>query len=53
MDPPEFCRIQLHLHRTQSLSHHRPRFARVQVHIFVVSFNPIDFVNAQKCDATA
>src|SRR5678815_2562622 len=53
MDTAEFCRIQLRLHRTQGLSYHWSRFARVEVHVFVVGFNPINLVSAQESDATA
>jgi hypothetical protein len=53
MNTPEFCRIQLRLHRTQSLSNHRPRFTRVEMYVFVVGFDPIDLLRGQEGDSTA
>src|SRR5262245_21424237 len=53
MDPLEFSRIELCLHRAQGLAHHRTDFASVEVHIFIVRFYPVNFVSAQEGDAPA
>src|SRR5689334_18825549 len=51
MDAPEFFRIELCLHRAQGLPYHRREFARVEMHIFIVCFYPVNFVDAEKGDA--
>src|SRR5438128_5844167 len=53
MDSPEFSRIELCFHRAQGLPHHRTNFARMEMHIFIVGFYPINFVNVQESDAPA
>jgi hypothetical protein len=51
MHSSEFFRIELCLHRAEGLSHHRSDFARMEVHVFIVGFYPINFINAQERNA--
>src|SRR5438874_3064214 len=52
MNSPEFFRIKLCLHRAEGLSHHRSDFTRMEMHVFIVGFYPINFINAQERNAS-
>src|SRR5205085_7933374 len=50
MDPDKFSRIQLFLHRAQSLADHPRSFAGVKMNVFIVRLEPVDFPGLKKSD---